>query len=189
WPWLEQRFVTRDRRRHELLDRPRDNPLRTAIGAGFFTWVTVVFVAGAADRILVTIGFPYEGQIWFFRIADFVAPPVVALLTYAACRELQRSQLHPLRAFAGRRVRRTAAGGCRDRPDRGPGRPRRRARAGHPAVRRPASALRRRRPGHPVRPPPPAAPPHRRRAQGRRRARAGHPAGLPRQAAAAARPD
>ena len=119
WPWLEKRFVTRDRRRHELLDRPRDNPLRTAIGAGFFTWVTVVFIAGAADRILVTIGFPYEGQIWFFRIADFVAPPVVALLTYAACRELQRSELHPLRAFAGRRVRRTAAGGFVVEPERG----------------------------------------------------------------------
>jgi ubiquinol-cytochrome c reductase cytochrome b subunit len=34
WPWFEQRFITRDFRRHDLLDRPRDNPLRTAIGVG-----------------------------------------------------------------------------------------------------------------------------------------------------------
>ena len=38
WPALERR-ITGDQRRHDLLDRPRDHPTRTAIGAAFFSWV------------------------------------------------------------------------------------------------------------------------------------------------------
>ena len=34
WPALERR-ITGDLRRHDLLDRPRDRPIRTAIGAAF----------------------------------------------------------------------------------------------------------------------------------------------------------
>ena len=93
WPWLEQRFITRDRRAHHLLDRPRDNPLRTAIGVAFFVWVCVPFLAGAGDRLLVTFGFPYEGQVWFFRIAALVAPPVAGAIAYRVCRELGRSSV------------------------------------------------------------------------------------------------
>jgi ubiquinol-cytochrome c reductase cytochrome b subunit len=89
WPWLEQRYITRDHRRHELLDRPRDNPARTAIGVAFFTWVLTVFAAGAADRLLVTAGFPYQGQVWFFRVAFFVAPPVAGSLAWSTCRDLR----------------------------------------------------------------------------------------------------
>jgi hypothetical protein len=81
--------------------------------------VTTVFVAGAADRILVTIGFPYTGEVWFFRVAVVVAPPVVAALTYAACRQLQRSEVHPLRGFTGGRVRRTPGGGFTAEGERG----------------------------------------------------------------------
>jgi ubiquinol-cytochrome c reductase cytochrome b subunit len=111
WPWLEQRFITRDTRRHDLLDRPRDNPARTAIGAGFFTWVFMVFAAGSADRLLVSVGFSYTGQIWFFRFATFILPFVVGLIALRVTRELRTSGRHPLRAWSGARVRRTEAGG------------------------------------------------------------------------------
>jgi quinol---cytochrome-c reductase cytochrome b subunit len=111
WPWFEQRFMTRDTRRHDLLDRPRDNPARTAIGAGFFTWVFMVFAAGAADRLLVSVGFSYTGQIWFFRFATFIAPFVVGFIALRVARELRTTGRHPLRAWSGMRVRRTEAGG------------------------------------------------------------------------------
>jgi quinol---cytochrome-c reductase cytochrome b subunit len=77
WPWLEQRFITRDLSRHELLDAPRDNPRRTAIGAAFFAWVVTVFAAGAADRIFLSVGVPYDTQVWLFRAGIFVVPAVV----------------------------------------------------------------------------------------------------------------
>ncbi|HVI18052.1 MAG TPA: cytochrome bc complex cytochrome b subunit, partial [Gaiellales bacterium] len=104
WPWLEERFLTRDLRRHDLLDRPRDSPWRTAIGAAFFTWVLTIFIAGAADRLLISIGFSYEGQVWFFRFAALLAPLVVGWVAYRLCRELRSSEAHPLRGWTGQRV-------------------------------------------------------------------------------------
>jgi ubiquinol-cytochrome c reductase cytochrome b subunit len=88
WPWFEQRFVTRDRRRHDLLDHPRDNPWRTAIGVAFFTWIFTIFAAGAADRLLLSVGFPYEGQVWFFRVACLGLPIVAGLAALRICRAL-----------------------------------------------------------------------------------------------------
>ena len=79
WPWIEQRLITRDLSRHELLDAPRENPRRTAIGAAFFAWVVTVFAAGAADRFFLSAGVPYDTQIWLFRAAFFVVPAVVYL--------------------------------------------------------------------------------------------------------------
>ncbi len=110
WPSLERR-LSRDRRRHDLLDRPRDNPTRTALGAACFTWVATIFLAGSADRLLVRLGFPYEDQVWFFRIAAFVAPVIVFLVTRHICRELRDTGAAPLRAWSGNVVERTAAGG------------------------------------------------------------------------------
>jgi quinol---cytochrome-c reductase cytochrome b subunit len=94
WPWLERR-ITRDESRHELLDRPRDRPWRTALGAAFFSWVVTIFVAGAGDRMFFSLGFPYEGQVWFFRIAAFVVPVVVYLVVLRVCRELREEEPRP----------------------------------------------------------------------------------------------
>jgi ubiquinol-cytochrome c reductase cytochrome b subunit len=110
WPWAERK-ITGDRLRHDLLDRPRDKPWRTALGAAFFTWVFIIFVAGAADRILVSVGFGYQGQVWFFRVAAFIVPFIVFLVTRRICEELRATDTHPLRSFAGSAVRRSATGG------------------------------------------------------------------------------
>jgi ubiquinol-cytochrome c reductase cytochrome b subunit len=87
WPTIERR-LTRDDVSHHLLDRPRDNPWRTATGLAFFTFVSIPFVAGASDRVYVQTGIPYEWQIWFWRIALLVLPSLVFLLTRRICREL-----------------------------------------------------------------------------------------------------
>jgi len=86
WPWLEQRFITRDRSRHELLDAPSDNPRRTAIGSAFFAWVVTVFAAGAADRMFLAVGVPYTTQVWLFRGAFFVVPLFVYVVARRALR-------------------------------------------------------------------------------------------------------
>jgi ubiquinol-cytochrome c reductase cytochrome b subunit len=91
WPWLEQR-VTGDRRFHNVLDRPRDAPVRTGIGAGFFVWVVLIFLAGSGDRALVFIGLSYVGQIWAYRIAVFVAPVVIGVVAWWICRELKEME-------------------------------------------------------------------------------------------------
>jgi ubiquinol-cytochrome c reductase cytochrome b subunit len=88
WPWLERR-VTKDDSVHNVLDRPRDAPWRTAIGSAFFTWVVLVFAAGSADRVTVAFGLSYIAQIWVFRVAIWVIPIVVLLVVHRICRELQ----------------------------------------------------------------------------------------------------
>jgi len=115
WPSIERR-ITKDRRRHDLLDRPRDKPWRTAFGSAFFTWIFTIFVAGAADRILVDVGFPYEGQVIFFRILALVLPVVVFFAVYYVCRELKASEARPLRRWYGTVVRRAPDGSYREIP-------------------------------------------------------------------------
>ena len=88
WPTIERR-ATGDDAFHQLLDRPRDAPGRTAVGVGFFTWVWLVFMAGSADRVFLELGIPYRWQIWIYRVAVVVAPPVVGWLAYRIARELR----------------------------------------------------------------------------------------------------
>ena len=95
-PPLERRR-TRDRAFHNLLDRPRDAPGRTAFGAAFFTWVTLVFLAGSADRVFVTFGVSYGAQIWFYRVAIWAIPLAVFFVTRRVCLELQESERIALR--------------------------------------------------------------------------------------------
>jgi ubiquinol-cytochrome c reductase cytochrome b subunit len=114
WPAFERR-VTGDHARHDLLERPRDNPWRTAVGVAFFTWVFAVFAAGASDRVFVNLGVPYVGQVWFFRFAVFLLPVIAFFLTRRICRELKESELHPLRGWVGTVVVRTADGGFEER--------------------------------------------------------------------------
>ena len=110
WPWFERR-VTGDTLYHQLLQRPRDNPWRTGIGAGFLTWVVIVFFAGSVDRIYFELGIPYEGQIWFWRFGCVLLPIVVFFLVRRVCRELQGTERHPLRGWWGTVVRRSPDGG------------------------------------------------------------------------------
>jgi ubiquinol-cytochrome c reductase cytochrome b subunit len=96
WPSLERR-VTGDYAFHNLLDRPRDAPWRTAIGVAFFTWIFVVFLAGAADRMFVLFGLSYQGQVWAFRILVWVLPVVALFVTKRVCEELLRGEVVELR--------------------------------------------------------------------------------------------
>ena len=110
WPTLE-RLVTRDRGPHHIAQRPRDAPTRTAFGAALFSWVAMIFLAGAADRFFVSFGIPYQGQVWFFRIGAVLVPIVAFVLTRRIARELRDSGRHPLRGWTGTVVRRSPAGG------------------------------------------------------------------------------
>jgi quinol---cytochrome-c reductase cytochrome b subunit len=91
WPSLERR-VTGDRAAHNMLDRPRDVPCRTAIGAALLTWVFLVFVFGAADRVYASFGISYDALLWVFRVLVWVVPVVVLLLTRSVCLGLRERE-------------------------------------------------------------------------------------------------
>jgi ubiquinol-cytochrome c reductase cytochrome b subunit len=109
WPVLERR-VTGDHAFHNLLDRPRDAPWRTAIGAAIFTWIFLVFVAGSADRIFVLLGLSYTGQIWAFRGLVWLIPLVVLVVAKRTCDGLRAGEQVALRRHAAERE-------GRDRPE------------------------------------------------------------------------
>jgi len=88
WPWVERRF-TGDRRAHNVLDRPRDAPVRTAIGAGFLSLVVMIFLAGASDRALVFLGISYISQVWAYRIGVWIVPILIGFVTWRFCLALR----------------------------------------------------------------------------------------------------
>jgi ubiquinol-cytochrome c reductase cytochrome b subunit len=110
-PWLDRRYISKDHRRHDLLERPRDNPRRSALAAAVLSLVLVVFAAGSADRLFYQFGFAYEGAIWFFRAAFFVVPMLTYALTRRTCTQLARAEAHPLREWDGQVISRNRAGG------------------------------------------------------------------------------
>jgi ubiquinol-cytochrome c reductase cytochrome b subunit len=91
WPWIERRF-TRDYATHNVLDRPRDAPTRTAFGAAFGTWVFLIFFVGSADRVYLFLDWSYQAQITFYRAAIWVVPIAIFFVTRSVCRELQEKE-------------------------------------------------------------------------------------------------
>jgi quinol---cytochrome-c reductase cytochrome b subunit len=89
WPWIEAR-ITGDHGYHNVLDRPRDAPARTAFGVAFLMWVFLIFFAGSADRVYLFLGWSYITQIWVYRVLVIVLPPIAFLATRRICRELQQ---------------------------------------------------------------------------------------------------
>jgi ubiquinol-cytochrome c reductase cytochrome b subunit len=86
WPFLEAR-VTRDFAEHHIDDRPRQRPIRTALGAATLSFYTVLFMGAASDVIASNFHVSVNAVLWSFRIAVFVLPPLVALAVYRLCKE------------------------------------------------------------------------------------------------------
>ena len=89
YPFIEA-WVTGDKREHNLLDRPRNAPTRTAIGAMAIAFYALLWVGGANDIIATAFDLSINSIIWFLRVAIFVVPPLVFIATKRACLGLQR---------------------------------------------------------------------------------------------------
>ena len=115
WPFLERRF-SRDGEAHNLLDRPRDRPVRTAIGAAALAFYTILFVAGGNDVLAALVQIAPETITNIFRVGVIVVPLAVFFLTRAICRSLARSGMHPTEDPVGGRIERTPEGGYHSVP-------------------------------------------------------------------------
>ncbi|HTW99292.1 MAG TPA: ubiquinol-cytochrome c reductase cytochrome b subunit [Acidimicrobiales bacterium] len=87
WPFLEA-FVTGDKKEHHLLDRPRDHPVRTSIGAAVFAFYFVLFGASATDVLANYLVLNLAYVLVFFRYAVVIVPLIVGPVTYKFCKEL-----------------------------------------------------------------------------------------------------
>ena len=90
YPFLEARF-TGDREYHNLLDRPRDVPVRTAIGTMSITFYVLLMIAGGNDVIASVFHLSVNTMSIVLRVSLFALPPVVYFATKRMCLSLQRS--------------------------------------------------------------------------------------------------
>jgi ubiquinol-cytochrome c reductase cytochrome b subunit len=89
YPWIE-RWATKDTATHNLLERPRDNPSRTGLGVMALTFYLILFLNGGNDVIATTFDLSINQITWVTRIALFVVPPLMFVLTKRICLNLQR---------------------------------------------------------------------------------------------------
>lgn len=90
YPWIES-WATGDKREHHLLDRPRNVPNRTALGAMAIAFTLVTLLNGGNDIIATTFHLTINQMMWFSRIGLFVIPPLVFIITKRICISLQRA--------------------------------------------------------------------------------------------------
>ncbi len=90
YPWIERSF-TKDRAMHNLLQRPRDVPVRTSLGAAFIGFWTVNLMNGANDLFALKLRMSLNALVWVGRIGSIVVPVITYVITYRLCLILQRS--------------------------------------------------------------------------------------------------
>ena len=90
WPFLEARF-TKDLEPHHLLDRARDHPARTALGAATLTFYTVLFFAASNDLIAKLLEVRVETVTAIYRILVLGLPPVVGYVVFRLMKGLLAS--------------------------------------------------------------------------------------------------
>jgi ubiquinol-cytochrome c reductase cytochrome b subunit len=89
YPWIE-RFATRDDREHHLLDRPRNVPVRTAIGAATVAFYIVLMIGGGNDVIAYNFDLSINTMIRLLQVGLFVVPIVTFIVTKRIALSLQR---------------------------------------------------------------------------------------------------
>ncbi|REH39408.1 ubiquinol-cytochrome c reductase cytochrome b subunit [Kutzneria buriramensis] len=89
FPWIE-RWFTKDKARHNLLQRPRDVPVRSGLGAMAVTFVLVLLISGGNDVIAHVFDISLNATIWAGRIGLLILPPIAYTAVYRLCVGLQR---------------------------------------------------------------------------------------------------
>jgi ubiquinol-cytochrome c reductase cytochrome b subunit len=90
YPFIEG-WITGDKREHHLLDRPRNMPTRTGIGAAFITFYGLLWIGGGNDLIATHFGVSLNNVTWFLRFAVFLGPVLAFWVTRRVAISLQRS--------------------------------------------------------------------------------------------------
>ncbi|NLD85123.1 MAG: cytochrome bc complex cytochrome b subunit [Actinomycetales bacterium] len=90
YPWLEAKF-SGDTAHHNLLQRPRDVPVRTAAGMMAITFYVILVLMGSNDLIAYHFDISLNATTWAGRIGLILLPPLVYFSVYRICLGLQRA--------------------------------------------------------------------------------------------------
>ncbi len=89
WPFFEQ-WATGDKSFHNINDRPRNAPIRTATGIAVVVFYGVLWVEGANDVVANALQIPLYTVTWIARVLVFVGPLLAFVITRRICLGLQR---------------------------------------------------------------------------------------------------
>ena len=89
YPYIEARFV-KDKSVHHLLQRPRDVPTRTALGAMAIAFYVVLLLSGGNDVIADKFDISLNATTWMGRIGLLLLPPLAFWAVYRICLGLQQ---------------------------------------------------------------------------------------------------
>jgi ubiquinol-cytochrome c reductase cytochrome b subunit len=89
YPFLEA-WITGDKREHHILDRPRNMPVRTGLGAAWLSLYAVLLIGGGNDIVATHLHLSINSITWFVRVAVYVLPVVTYIVTKRICLGLQR---------------------------------------------------------------------------------------------------
>jgi quinol---cytochrome-c reductase cytochrome b subunit len=95
WPFFEQ-WATGDKSPHNINDRPRNAPVRTATGVAAMTFYGVLWAEGANDVIADKLQVPLYTITWIARVMVFVGPALGYFITKRICLGLQRKDAQEL---------------------------------------------------------------------------------------------
>lgn len=84
YPMIEKKF-TKDNAHHNLLQRPRDVPVRTALGVAFLTFYILNLINGANDLFAFKLDISLNVMTWIGRIGSVVFPVIAYIVTYRLC--------------------------------------------------------------------------------------------------------
>jgi ubiquinol-cytochrome c reductase cytochrome b subunit len=89
YPFIEA-WVTGDKREHHVLDRPRNAPTRTAIGAAGVTFYAVLWAGASTDLIATQFKLSLNQVLTSIQILLIVGPILAYIITKRTCLSLQR---------------------------------------------------------------------------------------------------
>ncbi len=89
YPWIERK-ATGDYREHHVLDRPRNQPVRTGIGVAFIVFYIQLWIAGGNDFFATVLEIPVNWITRFLQVGLFVLTGLAFWLTKRICLGLQR---------------------------------------------------------------------------------------------------
>ena len=88
--------MTGDKSEHHVLDRPRNNPTRTAFGVAAMTCYGLFWIGGGNDIVATQFDVSLNSVTYFLRVMVFVGPVIAFIITKRICIALQRSDAERL---------------------------------------------------------------------------------------------
>lgn len=89
WPFVEQ-WITGDKSHHNVVDRPRNAPVRTGLGVGGVVFYGVLWLAGSNDILSETFSIDLYLTTYIFRVLVIAGPILGFIIAKRICLGLQR---------------------------------------------------------------------------------------------------